>query len=101
MHNWHVKTLALVSNEPAEVIVQAALGSCSAESQAVDDIHRRYDDLWSGESMAAFQGAVTRHLLLEVIKARAQSVPLPSGPPVEQGPPREPAPEQPPKETPL
>jgi hypothetical protein len=98
----HVKTLALVSNERAEVIVQATLGSCSAESQAVDDIHRRYDEgLWGDEAMAVFQRMITQHLLLEVIKARAQAPPPPSGPPVGQAPPHQPAPEQPPKETPL
>ena len=69
----HVKILSINSGEPAETIVQATFASCDDEAKALLAVHQKHNDCcWSQETMDVIQRAFTPHLLLEVIKARAQ-----------------------------
>jgi hypothetical protein len=76
----HTQILSLISNEPAEVIVQASFPSCSGERQAVFDVYRRHNNTLYPEAMDIAERKFRQRLLLEVIKARAQR-PTPSEPP--------------------
>jgi hypothetical protein len=68
----HAKILALISKEPAEVIIHATFPSCSAERQATFDIIKRHTSYVDLDTMDAMDGVFKQNLLLEVIKARAQ-----------------------------
>jgi hypothetical protein len=73
----NAKTLALNSNEPAEIIVQASFPSCANERQILLDLlklHKGYADL---ELVNSMEAVFRPNLLLEVIKARTQP-PAPS-----------------------
>lgn len=77
----HAQILALASNEPAEVIADAAFPSCSSERQAVLDTYRRHNNtFFDSETMDMVDSKFKRSLLLEIIKARAQLA-APSKPP--------------------
>jgi hypothetical protein len=77
----HAQILALASNEPAEVIAEAAFPSCSSERQAVLDTYRRNNNtFFDSEAMDVVDGKFKQSLLLEIIKARVQSA-APSKPP--------------------
>lgn len=77
----HARTLAINSSEPAETIVQASFPSCMAERQAIFDVYHRHKKEFSEESMNIAEDRWRRTLLLEVIKARAQSVTHPTSTP--------------------
>jgi hypothetical protein len=83
----HAQILALASNEPAEVIAEAAFPSCSSERQAVLDVYRYHNSFFDSKAMDMVDGKFKQSLLLEVIKARAQrAAPLEPPPPKSQSP---------------
>jgi hypothetical protein len=84
----HAQILSLASNEPAEVIAEAAFPSCSSERQAMLDAYRRHNNtVFDSEAMDMVDGKFKQSLLLEIIKARAErAAPSESPPPKPQSP---------------
>ena len=77
----HTRVLALKSSEPAAIVVQAAMASCSKERSEILDVHRRYHDtLFDEDVMKMGDYKIAPKLLLEVMRARAAAPPLPSMP---------------------
>ena len=66
----HVQILAVVSEEPAATLAQAAVASCRAERTKVVEAFRSNSDLNPG-LMDAVDERIAPDLMLEVIKARA------------------------------
>lgn len=73
----NVRVLSVHSNEPAEVIAQAAVASCGAERSAMSEALQKHHKLVGPEVMDAVDSKLRSNLLLEVIKVRV----LPTAPP--------------------
>ncbi len=86
----HAKILALASDETADIVAQASLSSCPTERRAIFEVHRRYNDDWNEGTIKAMENVLVQHLLLEIVKIRAQRNVTPV-----------PAPEPKPRKTPI
>ncbi len=77
------KLLALTSDEPADIIVQAAFPACSAERNTVFETYRRYNDTLQPSVMRTTENEFFKRLRLDVIVTRAQRQ-VPHPPPTSQ-----------------
>jgi hypothetical protein len=84
--------LAVVSEEPAEVVVRATYAACRPQRMALIDLHKRYDDSgFDDERMDRIEDRVAGALMLTVMRARAEQ----RGPPPTQIPPASTSPPSP------
>jgi hypothetical protein len=87
-----VRRLAVVSNEPAEVVVKATFAACREPRQQLIELHNRYGDpAFNDARVDVIESRIAGKFLLEVVQIRAAQ-PAPSSP---QMPPHPPPPEEP------
>jgi len=72
--------LALVSDEPAQVIVSSAYAACHPQRTAIVELHKRYGDAaFNDQVMDRVEAGVAGTLILEVLRVR-EAVPAPAAP---------------------
>ncbi len=66
-----VTVSAIISNEPATVLIDAAFAECSAERSKVEELHKRYGDNQISHVLDLSEQKISKYLALDILRARA------------------------------